>query len=300
MSIFSLMRYLAREYLLIVSTSSSESALPRLVAKMEHLGVSRPVVGITVPTGYSFNLDGTAIYLTMASLFIAEAMGTPLSIGEQISLLLFMIIASKGAAGVTGAGLAALAGGLRAPPRPGRRRRADRRHRPVHVRGPRGHQLLRQRGGHGADRQVGRRVRPGAGQPRAQRRGPVRRGDHDRRRGAAGAARTRAARAPRVAAHPAAREHTAPDAQLDPRRVLGARHDKGKRQPHARRSGSGGDPRVARRVRLGAGVRGGGPGGVPARGADRRGPPQRRAGAVLGEHAVPEHDPAAPGAAAPG
>ena len=79
---------------------------------MEHLGVSKPVVGITVPTGYSFNLDGTVIYLTMASLFIAEAMGTPLSLGEQISLLLFMIIASKGAAGVTGAGLATLAGGL--------------------------------------------------------------------------------------------------------------------------------------------------------------------------------------------
>lgn len=79
---------------------------------MEHMGVSKPVVGITVPTGYSFNLDGTAIYLTMASLFIAEALGNPLSIGEQISLLGFMIIASKGAAGVTGAGLATLAGGL--------------------------------------------------------------------------------------------------------------------------------------------------------------------------------------------
>jgi aerobic C4-dicarboxylate transport protein len=112
MSIFSLMRYLAREYLLIVSTSSSESALPRLIAKMEHLGISRPVVGITVPTGYSFNLDGTAIYLTMASLFIAQALGNPLELSEQISLLLFMIIASKGAAGVTGAGLATLAGGL--------------------------------------------------------------------------------------------------------------------------------------------------------------------------------------------
>ena len=112
MNIFALMRYLAREYLLIVSTSSSEVALPRLVAKMEHLGVSRPVVGIVVPTGYSFNLDGTAIYLTMASLFIAEAMGKPLSISEQISLLLFMMIASKGAAGVTGAGLAVLTGGL--------------------------------------------------------------------------------------------------------------------------------------------------------------------------------------------
>ncbi|PVE09790.1 cation:dicarboxylate symporter family transporter [Streptomyces scopuliridis] len=111
-NIFSLLKYLGREFLLILSTSSSESALPRLIAKMEHLGISKPVVGITVPTGYSFNLDGTAIYLTMASLFIAEGMGNPLSIGEQVSLLLFMIIASKGAAGVTGAGLATLAGGL--------------------------------------------------------------------------------------------------------------------------------------------------------------------------------------------
>ncbi|MGP3981025.1 cation:dicarboxylate symporter family transporter [Streptomyces sp. KR80] len=111
-SLLALLRYLGREFLLILSTSSSESALPRLIAKMEHLGVSKPVVGITVPTGYSFNLDGTAIYLTMASLFVAEAMGNPLSLGEQISLLIFMVIASKGAAGVTGAGLATLAGGL--------------------------------------------------------------------------------------------------------------------------------------------------------------------------------------------
>ncbi len=112
LSVFALLRYLGREFLLILSTSSSETALPRLIAKMEHLGVSRPVVGITVPTGYSFNLDGTAIYLTMASLFIADASGRPLAIGEQVSLLLFMVIASKGAAGVTGAGLATLAGGL--------------------------------------------------------------------------------------------------------------------------------------------------------------------------------------------
>ncbi|MEU7315242.1 cation:dicarboxylase symporter family transporter [Streptomyces sp. NPDC007083] len=111
-NIFKLLKYLGREFLLILSTSSSESALPRLIAKMEHLGVSRPVVGITVPTGYSFNLDGTMIYLTMASIFVAEAMGNPLGIGEQISLLIFMFVASKGAAGVTGAGLATLAGGL--------------------------------------------------------------------------------------------------------------------------------------------------------------------------------------------
>jgi len=111
-SIFKLVRYLAREYLLIFSTSSSESALPRLIAKMEHLGVDRSTVGVVVPTGYSFNLDGTAIYLTMASLFIADAMGSPLSVGQQIGLLVFMMVASKGAAGVTGAGLATLAGGL--------------------------------------------------------------------------------------------------------------------------------------------------------------------------------------------
>ena len=111
-NVFSLLRYLGREFLLIVSTSSSETALPRLIAKMEHAGVSKPVAGIVVPTGYSFNLDGTAIYLTMASLFIAEALGNPLSVGEQIGLLVFMVIASKGAAGVTGAGLATLAGGL--------------------------------------------------------------------------------------------------------------------------------------------------------------------------------------------
>ncbi|MEC9051384.1 MAG: cation:dicarboxylase symporter family transporter, partial [Actinomycetota bacterium] len=111
-NVLSLFRYLGREFLLILSTSSSESALPRLIAKMEHAGVDKPTVGVVVPTGYSFNLDGTAIYLTMASLFIAEALGDPLSIGEQVSLLVFMVIASKGAAGVTGAGLATLAGGL--------------------------------------------------------------------------------------------------------------------------------------------------------------------------------------------
>ncbi|MEU6511435.1 MULTISPECIES: cation:dicarboxylase symporter family transporter [unclassified Streptomyces] len=112
LNIFSLCKYLGREFLLILSTSSSESALPRLIAKMEHLGVSKPVVGITVPTGYSFNLDGTMIYMTMASLYIADALGTPMSIGEQIPLLLFLLLASKGAAGVSGAGLATLAGGL--------------------------------------------------------------------------------------------------------------------------------------------------------------------------------------------
>lgn len=113
-SIFRLVRYLAREYLLIFATASSESVLPRLIAKMEHLGIERSTVGVVVPTGYSFNLDGTAIYLTMASLFIADALGHPMAWGEQIALLVFMIVASKGAAGVSGAGLATLAGGLQA------------------------------------------------------------------------------------------------------------------------------------------------------------------------------------------
>lgn len=113
-SIFALVRYLAREYLLIFATSSSETALPRLIAKMEHLGVKPSTVGVVVPTGYSFNLDGTAIYLTMGTLFIADALGDPLSVAEQLGLLAFMIVASKGAAGVSGAGLATLAGGLQA------------------------------------------------------------------------------------------------------------------------------------------------------------------------------------------
>lgn len=111
-SMWKLCKYLGREFLLIVATSSSESALPNLMRKMEHAGVEKPTVGIVVPTGYSFNLDGTAIYLTMSAIFISEAMKMPLSMGEQVGLLVFMIIASKGAAGVSGAGLATLAAGL--------------------------------------------------------------------------------------------------------------------------------------------------------------------------------------------
>lgn len=112
LSIFKVLRYLGREYLLIVGTSSSESALPQLMQKMEFAGVDKATVGIVVPTGYSFNLDGTAIYLTMASIFIADAMNISMGLGEQIGLLVFMVIASKGAAGVSGAGIAALAAGL--------------------------------------------------------------------------------------------------------------------------------------------------------------------------------------------
>lgn len=111
-NIFKLVKYLGREFLLIFATSSSESALPNLMRKMEHIGVDKSTVGIVVPTGYSFNLDGTAIYLTMAAIFISDAMNIHMGLGDQISLLVFMIIASKGAAGVSGAGIATLAAGL--------------------------------------------------------------------------------------------------------------------------------------------------------------------------------------------
>ncbi|WP_414120694.1 cation:dicarboxylate symporter family transporter [Corynebacterium nuruki] len=112
LNIFKVLKYLGQEYLLIVGTSSSESALPQLMQKMEFAGVDKATVGIVVPTGYSFNLDGTAIYLTMSAIFIADAMHMHMNIGEQIGMLVFMILASKGAAGVSGAGLATLAVGL--------------------------------------------------------------------------------------------------------------------------------------------------------------------------------------------
>jgi len=109
-------RYLADEILIVIGTSSSESALPRLMAKMEHLGCSKPVVGLVVPAGYSFNLDGTAIYMTMAAVFVAQASGVHLSAREQISVLAVLMLTSKGAAGVTGSGFITLAATLSAVP----------------------------------------------------------------------------------------------------------------------------------------------------------------------------------------
>lgn len=111
-SIFKLIRYLKEELFLVLGTSSSESALPALMEKMERAGCARPVVGLVVPTGYSFNLDGTNIYMTLAALFIAQATNTPLSINDQIILLLVAMLSSKGAAGVTGAGFITLAATL--------------------------------------------------------------------------------------------------------------------------------------------------------------------------------------------
>ncbi len=111
-SIFSLLKYLKEELFLVLGTSSSESALPALMEKMERAGCARPVVGLVIPTGYSFNLDGTNIYMTMAALFIAQATNTPLSLGDQVILLLVAMLSSKGAAGVTGAGFITLAATL--------------------------------------------------------------------------------------------------------------------------------------------------------------------------------------------
>ncbi|MDU9416695.1 dicarboxylate/amino acid:cation symporter [Pseudomonas sp. zfem005] len=108
-SILKFIKYIREELLIVLGTSSSESALPRMIAKMEKLGANKSVVGLVIPTGYSFNLDGTSIYLTMAAVFIAQATDTPMDITHQITLLLVLLIASKGAAGVTGSGFIVLA-----------------------------------------------------------------------------------------------------------------------------------------------------------------------------------------------
>lgn len=111
-SIFRLLAFIKEELLIVLGTSSSEAALPSLMNKLEKLGCSEPVVGLVVPTGYSFNLDGTSIYLTMAAVFLAQATNTPLDIGQQITLLLVLLLTSKGAAGVTGSGFIVLAATL--------------------------------------------------------------------------------------------------------------------------------------------------------------------------------------------
>jgi aerobic C4-dicarboxylate transport protein len=115
-SIFNLIRYLKEELFLVLGTSSSESALPALMEKMERAGCAKPVVGLVIPTGYSFNLDGTNIYMTMAALFIAQATNTPLTLDQQLVLLAVAMLSSKGAAGVTGAGFITLVATLQVLP----------------------------------------------------------------------------------------------------------------------------------------------------------------------------------------
>lgn len=113
-SIWKFIRYIKEELLIVLGTSSSESVLPRMMAKLEILGVKKSTVGLVIPTGYSFNLDGTAIYLTMAAVFIAQATNTPLDLIHQVTLLAVLLVTSKGAAGITGSGFIVLAATLSA------------------------------------------------------------------------------------------------------------------------------------------------------------------------------------------
>jgi len=111
-SIFRFVRFIRDELFIVLGTSSSESVLPRMMVKLERLGASKPVVGLVIPAGYSFNLDGTSIYLTMAAVFVAQATNTPLGVWQQIELLAILVLTSKGAAGVTGSGFIVLAATL--------------------------------------------------------------------------------------------------------------------------------------------------------------------------------------------
>lgn len=111
-SIFKLLRYIKEELLVVLGTSSSESVLPAIMEKLERAGCSKPVVGLVIPTGYSFNLDGTTIYLTMAAVFLAQATNTPMDFGQQMFLLFVLTITSNGAAGVTGSGFIILVASL--------------------------------------------------------------------------------------------------------------------------------------------------------------------------------------------
>jgi aerobic C4-dicarboxylate transport protein len=111
-SVFKFIAYIKEELLIVLGTSSSESVLPRMLAKMENAGADKSVVGLVIPTGYSFNLDGTCIYLTMAAVFLAQATNTPLSLGQELGLIGILLLTSKGAAGVTGSGFIVLAATL--------------------------------------------------------------------------------------------------------------------------------------------------------------------------------------------
>jgi aerobic C4-dicarboxylate transport protein len=113
-SIWKFIKYIKEELLIVLGTSSSESVLPRMMEKMENLGAAKTTVGLVIPTGYSFNLDGTSIYLTMAAVFIAQATNTPMTLMQEITLLAVLLLTSKGAAGVTGSGFIVLAATLSA------------------------------------------------------------------------------------------------------------------------------------------------------------------------------------------
>ena len=145
-SIIRFIAYIKDELLIVLGTSSSETVLPQMIQKMEHLGASRSVVGLVIPTGYSFNLDGTNIYMTLATLFLAQATNTHLTIWQELGILGVAMITSKGASGVTGAGFITLAATLVDRARhPDPVDRHPGRHRQVHERMPRADQPDRQR-----------------------------------------------------------------------------------------------------------------------------------------------------------
>jgi aerobic C4-dicarboxylate transport protein len=159
-SILKFIRYIKEELLIVLGTSSSESVLPRMMAKMENLGVKKSTVGLVIPTGYSFNLDGTSIYLTMAAVFIAQATNTQMTITQQLTLLLVLFADVEGRGGCDGQWIYRAGGdAVRRRPRSGRRPRVDSRHRPLHVRSARAYEPDRQWGRDGRRRQMVWRAR---------------------------------------------------------------------------------------------------------------------------------------------
>jgi aerobic C4-dicarboxylate transport protein len=159
-SIFRFVAYIKDELLIVVGTSSSETVLPQMIQKMQRLGASKSVVGLVIPTGYSFNLDGTNIYMTLATLFLAQATNTPLSLGQELGILAIAMITSKGASGVTGAGFVTLAATLAiVPDIPIQSLAILLGGRQVHERVPGIDQPRRQRRRNGRDQSLGRRAR---------------------------------------------------------------------------------------------------------------------------------------------
>jgi aerobic C4-dicarboxylate transport protein len=168
LSIFQLLRYLKEELLVVLGTSSSESVLPRLMDKLEAAGCAPSVVRLVVPTGYSFNLDGTSIYLTMAAVFVAQATDTELTMRDELALLMVLLLTSKGAAAVTGGGFVTLAATLQSThtvPVAGLSLLLG--DRSVHVGGAGAHELGGERRGHAGGGALGGRARSGTCQARA-------------------------------------------------------------------------------------------------------------------------------------
>ena len=170
-SIWALIAYIKEELLIVLGTSSSESVLPRIMAKLEQLGCEKSIVGLVIPTGYSFNLDGTCVYLVTATVFLAQATNTALSVTAQLGIVAVLLLTSKGAAGVAGRGVRRAGLDARVDRHdPRGQPRAHPRHSPVHGGSDGDDQPGRQQRRHDRGRQVGRGARPGASPTRARRR----------------------------------------------------------------------------------------------------------------------------------